>query len=155
MSVQVGDRAPAFELPQAPGEPVDLGAHIGKEPVVLLFIPLAFSRVCSSELSTIAADWERWNALGARVFAVSVDSPFVTRRFRKELEVPFPVLSDFNREASRAYGVLYEEFFGLRDVAKRSVFVIGPDGRVSYRWVSEDASVEPDYDAVRRAVRET
>ncbi|MGH7542025.1 MAG: redoxin domain-containing protein [Gemmatimonadota bacterium] len=152
MTLEIGDTAPAFALPAAPGETVDVGALFGREKVVLLFFPLAFSRVCTSELCAVRDQWTRWHDLGTRVFAISVDSPFVTARFRAEQELPFPVLSDFDKQTSRAYGVLYEEFFGLHGVAKRSAFVVGRDGKVAYRWVSEDSGVEPDYDALRDAV---
>ncbi len=148
----MGDRAPSFALPAAPGEVIDLADHIGREKIVLLFFPLAFSSVCTRELCTVREDWRRWQDVGARVFAISVDSPFVTSRFRDTERLPFPVLSDFNREAGAAYGVLYEDYFGLHGVAKRSVFVIASDGTIAYAWVSDDDAVEPEYDAVIRAV---
>jgi peroxiredoxin len=152
MSAQVGDLAPTFELPHRPGETTDLSDHLGREKVVLLFIPLAFSPVCTTELGTVRDAWEGWADLDASVFAISVDSPFVTAHFRDIEDFPFPVLSDFNKDVSRTYGVLAEDLAGLKGVAKRSVFVIGGDGRIAYAWVSEDAGVEPDYDAVRAAV---
>lgn len=153
MAVHEGDAAPSFSLPMAPGEEVDVGEHLGRESVVLLFFPLAFSPVCTAEMRTFGRRLDELQALDARVFALSVDSPFVTARFREEEGIPFPVLSDFNREVSETYGVLYEELLGLHDVAKRSVFVVGPDGKVVYRWVTEDPGVEPEYDAVEEALR--
>lgn len=153
MSVYVGDVAPGFSLPMAPGEEVDVSEYLGREPVVLLFFPLAFSPVCTTEMRTFVRRLDELQALDARVFALSVDSPFVTARFREDVGIPFPVLSDFNREVSETYGVLYEELLGLHDVAKRSVFVVGSDGEVAYRWVTEDPGVEPDYDAVEVALR--
>lgn len=120
---------------------------------MLLFFPLAYSSVCTTELCTIRDRWGEFAALDTRVFGISVDSPFVTARFRRDERVPFPLLSDFNREASRAYGVLYDDFYGLEGVSKRAVFVIGTDGIVHMAWVSEDADVEPDYDAIREALR--
>ena len=66
--------------------------------------------------------------------------------------VPFPILSDLNRDASRAYGVLYDEFYGLKGVAKRSAFVIDAAGLVVYGWVSDDADVMPPYDEIIQAV---
>lgn len=153
MSIHKGDVAPGFSLPMAPGEEVDLDDVLGREPVVLLFFPLAFSPICTTELCTFARLWEELQDTGVRVFALSVDSPFVTARFREEEGIPFPVLSDFNREVSEKYGVLYEELLGLHQVAKRSVFVVDAGGTVIYRWVTEDPGVEPDYDAVRAAVR--
>lgn len=152
MSVRIGDPAPGFSLPAAPGEIVDVGESIGERPVVLLFFPLAFSSVCTSEMCAVRDDWARWADLGADVYAISVDSPFVVRRFRQDLDLPFPILSDFNRTVSRRYGTLYEEYFGLEGVSKRSAFVVDPDGTVAYAWVSDDDEVEPDWAAIREAI---
>lgn len=152
MSVQEGDRAPDFGLPAGPGEEVDVGELLGRERVVLLFFPLAFSPVCTTEMETFADRWDRLADLDARVFAISVDSPFVNTRFREEEGLPFPVLSDFNREVAAEWGVLHDELMGLEGVAKRSVFVVGADGEVAYRWVTDDPGVEPDYEEVRAAV---
>lgn len=152
MSVQEGDRAPGFVLPAGPGEELDAGELFGRERVVLAFFPLAFSPVCTDELCTFAERWDELSGLDARVLGVSVDSPFANARFREEEDIPFPLLSDFNREVSSEWGVLHEDLMGLEGVAKRSVFVVGGDGRVTYRWVTDDPGVEPDYDEVRAAV---
>lgn len=152
MQISVGDHVEAFALPFEPGGTIDLADHLGSEPIVLLFFPLAFSSVCTAELCRFRDDWDAFAALDAAVFGISVDSPFVTQRFRAEENLPFPILSDFNRAVSRDWGVLYEEVMGLRGVSKRAAFVIGRDGRVAYAWVTEDAHVEPDYDEVRQAV---
>jgi len=154
MPVQTGDRAPGFTLPAGPGEEVDVGELLGEEKVVLLFFPLAFSPVCTTEMGVFRDRWDEFGELGARVFGISVDSPFVTRTFRDEEGIPFPVLSDFNREVSRTYDVLHEELLGLEGVAKRAVFVVDGNGRVVYDWVSEDPGVEPEYEEIRRAVSE-
>jgi peroxiredoxin len=153
MAVRVGEEAPGFKLPQKPGQVVDVGEHIGKDKVVLLFFPLAFSPTCTTEMCTLRDDWSRWQGLGASVFGISVDSPFVTDRFRTEEKIPFPILSDFNREVTKSYGVLYDELLGLKGVSKRAVFVIGRDGKVTYAWVSEDPGKEPSYQAVQDAVK--
>jgi peroxiredoxin len=153
MPLTIGDTAPRFTLPAEPGEIVDVGARMGERPVVLLFFPLAFSSVCTEELCTVRDSWDEWEALGADVFGISVDSPFVTRRFREELGLPFPLLSDFNHDVGSAYGVLYEDYFGLRGVARRAAFVVGTDGRIAYAWVGERDDVLPDFPAVRKAVR--
>lgn len=152
MSVQEGDRAPGFTLPAGPGEELDVGELFGRERVVLAFFPLAFSPVCTDELRTFAERWDELSELDARVLGVSVDSPFVNARFREEENIPFPLLSDFNREVSSEWGVLHEDLAGLEGVAKRSIFVVGGDGRVAYRWVTDDPGVEPDYDEVRASV---
>ena len=153
MPPTTGDLAPRFALPAAPGEVVEVGASIGERPIVLLFFPLAFSSVCTEELCAVRDDWGAWTDLDADVFGISVDSPFVTRRFREEMSLPFPLLSDFNHDVGAAYGVLYEDYFGLRGVARRAAFVIGRDGRIAYDWVSERDDVLPDFGAVQKAVR--
>lgn len=152
MPLTFGDIAPRFALPAEPGEIVDVGARMGERPVVLLFFPLAFSSVCTEELCAVRDSWREWETLDADVFGISVDSPFVTRRFREELDLPFPLLSDFNHEVGAAYGVLYEDYFGLRGVARRAAFVVGTGGRIAYSWVSDRDDVLPDFRAVQDAV---
>ena len=152
MQVSVGDRVAPFSLPYEAGGAIDLADHLGRERIVLLFFPFAFTSVCTAELCRFRDDWQAFAALDTAVFGISVDSPFVTSRFRAEEDIPFPIMSDFNRSVSRDWGVLYEEILGFRGVAKRAAFVIGRDGRVAYAWVSEDPLVEPDYEEVRQAV---
>lgn len=154
MSLRIGDRAPAFELPYEPGATVDLADHLGRDVIVLLFFPLAFSRVCTDELCAVRDRWDAYRELDAVVLGISVDSPFVTSRFREAEAIPFRILSDFNRQVVSAYDVVYEDFWGLRGVAKRSAFVIDREGRIRYAWVTEDADIVPDYEALEAAVRE-
>lgn len=150
--VPVGAVAPDFSLRPGPGAaPVTLSALRGR-PVVVLFFPLAFSSVCTEEMCGLAERWAHWDALGTEVVAISVDSPFVARKFAEETKVPFPILSDFNKDASSAWGVLYPEYFGLHGVAKRSAFVVDADGVVAYAWVSEDDAVLPSFEEVRNVV---
>jgi glutaredoxin-dependent peroxiredoxin len=152
MSVRTGDKAPGFALPAKPGDTVDVNEHLGRDKIVLLFFPLAFSPVCTKEMCHLRDSWQNWQNLGAKVFGVCVDSPFITDRFREAEGIPFPILSDFNKDVAKQYGVLHEELLGLRGVAKRSAFVIDETGTVKYAWVSDDPRVEPPYDEVRRAV---
>jgi peroxiredoxin len=97
-------------------------------------------------------EWDSWARLDAKVFGVTCDSPFVVDKFRQELEIPFPILSDFNREAAKTWGAIHDELLGLRDVPKRSVFVIDAGGTVTYDWVSDDPGQLPDFAAVKAAV---
>ena len=152
MPCQIGDRAPVFSLPRKPGEVVDVGALMGKEKVVLLFFPLAFSPVCTVEMCTFRDSWSKWTALGAKVFAISVDSPYVTEKFQQSENLPFPVLSDFNKTVSASYGALHEDLGGMKGVSKRSAFVIGSDGTIAFAWISEDPRVQVDFEAVSSAV---
>lgn len=148
----VGSRAPDFSLAPGPGPDRVTLASLKGEPVVLLFFPLAFSSTCTEELCHVADSWEDWERLGANVLGISVDSPFVNKKYAQETGVPFPLLSDFNKEASSAYGVLYADFYGMRGVSKRAAFVIDRDGVIAYAWVSEDAGVLPPFNEILKAV---
>ena len=137
-SIGVGAAAPDFTAFAPPGEAdFTLSEHRGR-PVVLMFVPLAFTSTCTAEFCHIAENWGQWGRLGADVVGISVDSPFVNRKWGEEMGAPFPILSDFNKDAAAAYGVLSEEVLGLRGVAKRSVFVVDGEGRITYAWVSEN-----------------
>jgi peroxiredoxin len=151
--VQVGTAAPDFQL--APGPVPDRVSlsELRGEVVVLLFVPLAFSGVCTAEFCQVRDDWSQWEAVGARVLGISVDSPFVVKRWAADLQVPFTLLSDFNKEAASAYGVLYEDYFGMKGVPKRSAFVIDTEGVVRYAWVDESSDVIPPFDEIIESVR--
>ena len=152
--IRSGDSAQGFELPVRPGEMTDVGAAMDGGKVVLLFFPLAFSPVCTDEFCAIRDDWASYESLDAKVFGISIDSPFVNAKFAEENNLPFELLSDFNRDVARAWGVLHEDLFGMKDVAKRSAFVID-NGTVVYDWVSEDPKVQVDFDAIREALGAT
>ena len=152
-ALKPGDKAIAFTLPSKPGNPVNVGEHIGKDTVVLLFIPFAFSPVCTAEFCHLRDSWSQWQKLNAKVFGVSVDSPFVVDKFREAEKIPFPILSDFNRDVIRQYGVQQEEFKGLKGFAKRAAFVIGKDGKVKYSWVSDEPGVQVKFDEIEAALR--
>jgi glutaredoxin-dependent peroxiredoxin len=84
-----------------------------------------------------------------QVVAISVDSPFSLEAWAAKEGYQFPLLSDFNKEVSTAYGVLYENLIGFRGIAKRSAFVIDKKGAVQYAWVTEDAGKLPELDPIR------
>lgn len=157
--VEVGDRAPDFTAPLAGGEAYhdveefSLGDALGDGPVVLAFVPAAFTGWCSSELATFAEGFAAFEAIDARIYGVSVDLPFAQNVWADELGLPFPLLSDPTHEVIEAYGVVREGFYDVITVAERSVFVIDPDGVVTYKWV-EDAEEEPDWEALVAEVRE-
>lgn len=153
MPLPIGAEAPGATLFAAPREPFLLTDHIGGKPTVLLFFPLAFSSTCTAEMCSVGEDYQAYLDLDARVFGISVDSPWVNSRFAKETSVPFPILSDFNREAMRAYDVVRPDLGGLRDVSERAVFVIGRNGRIHWVWQGENPGVMPPFDQVRTALR--
>ena len=151
--ISVGSQAPDFSLLRKVGEqPVRLSDFQGKKPVVILFFPLAFSGVCTAEVCRVVEDRSAWNELGAQVLGISVDSSYVNVRFAEETGAQFPLLSDFNRDVSQAYGVLNDDFFGMKGVADRSAFVVDKDGTVVYAWTTDDSDVMPPFDEIRSVV---
>jgi glutaredoxin-dependent peroxiredoxin len=151
MSVDVGSKAPDFTLMNQERQPVRLSEQKGK-PVVLAFFPAAFSGVCTKELCTFRDSMARLNQAHAQVYGISVDTFFTLKAFQDAQGLTFPLLSDFNKEAIRDYGVFNEDMIGLKGIAKRAVFVIDRDGVVRHKEVLEDARNEPDYDAVFKAL---
>lgn len=121
MALREGMEAPDFALPPGPRkEPVRLSDFRGEKPVVLLFFPLAFSSVCTDEMCSVAADYQRYEELDAQVLAVSIDSPFASQKFAQECGATFPILSDFNKEVIDLYDVRNDDYGGLEGVADRS-----------------------------------
>lgn len=152
MAVNVGDAAPDFTLKSKQGDDlndVSLSDYKGSKNVVLLFVPLAYTSVCTDELCSVSGGLDDYDGLDAQVLAVSVDSPFVHEAWAKEKDISVPLLSDFNKEVCEAYGCKYEDLLGFRGVAKRSAFVIDKEGIVRFASISEDATVLPDFDAVK------
>ena len=147
MSVDVGSKAPDFTLVNQDREPVTLSAQRGR-PVVLAFFPAAFSSVCTKELCTFRDSLAGLNKANAQVYGISVDTFFALKAWKDAEKLNFPLLSDFNKQAIRDYGVFNEDMIGLKGIAKRAVFVIDKDGVVRHREVLEDARNEPDYEKV-------
>jgi glutaredoxin-dependent peroxiredoxin len=147
MSVDVGSHAPDFTLMNQDRQPVTLSQQRGT-PVVLAFFPAAFSSVCTKELCTFRDALAQLNKAKAQVYGISVDTFFTLKAFQEQQKLTFPLLSDFNKDVIRAYGVFNEDMIGLKGIAKRAVFVLDTEGIVRHREVLEDARNEPNYQAV-------
>jgi peroxiredoxin len=132
-------------------QPVTLSGERG-HPVVLAFFPAAFSSVCQKELCTFRDQLARLNHARAQVYGISVDTFFALKAFHDAQRLTFPLLSDFNKQVIRDYGVFNEDMIGLHGIAKRAVFVLDATGVVRHREVLEDARNEPDYQKVYTAV---
>ena len=151
MAADVGSKAPDFTLTNQDRQPVKLSEQRGS-PVVLAFFPAAFSSVCTKELCTFRDSLARLNAAHAKVYGISVDTFFTLKAFQEAQQLTFPLLSDFNKQAIREYGVFNEDMIGLKGIAKRAVFVIDKDGIVRHKEVLNDARNEPDYTKALAAV---
>src|SRR4051812_41052385 len=147
MSVDVGSKAPDFTLTNQDRQPVTLSQQRGK-PVVLAFFPAAFSSVCEKELCTFRDAATQLNTAKAQVYGISVDTFFTLKAFHDQHKFGFPLLSDFNKQVIRDYGVFNEDMIGLKGIAKRAVFVIDKDGIVRHSEILDDARNEPDYQKV-------
>ena len=152
---EVGEKAPDFKLYDQDFNQVSLSDLLGKgKPVILVFFPAAFSPVCTNEVCAFRDRMALLEKANATVVGISVDSPWVLKEFKEKYRLPFPLLSDYNREVIEKYGIVQEEILGLRKLAKRSVFIIKPDGTIAWKWVSDDPRVEPDYEEVIRKAEE-
>jgi len=152
MAVDVGTKAPDFTLPDQDRKPVKLSEETVKGPVVLAFFPAAFSGVCTKEMCTFRDSMSELNKVSAQVLGVSVDTFFALKAWGDAEKLNFSLLSDFNKDVIRQYGVFNEDMIGLKGIAKRSVFVIDRSGVVRHREVLEDARNEPDYGKVKQAL---
>lgn len=154
MTLATNVKAPDFELTSNKNEKVRLSEALKNGPVVLAFFPMAFTGVCTTEMCEFRDSMADYNNLGAQVFGLSVDSRFTLDEFAKKNGLEFPLLSDFNKEVGQAYGVMYEDFLGMKGVHKRSLFVIDKDGTIRYSWMNEKAGEKPDLAPVQAALKE-
>jgi glutaredoxin-dependent peroxiredoxin len=148
--MEVGQAAPDFVLFNTEKKEVHLKDQQGSE-VLLLFFPLAFTRVCTAELCTVSDSIKDYNNLNIKVFGISVDSLYTLAVYKEQQKLNFDLLSDFNKEVSSKYGSLYSQFnYGMKGVSKRSAFLINKVGVIEYAEVLEDAGKLPDFDAIMR-----
>ncbi|HKP74403.1 MAG TPA: redoxin domain-containing protein [Longimicrobiaceae bacterium] len=154
MGLKAGDRAPEVTLPSHENQQVPLSSLWQDGPAVLLFFPLAFSSTCTEELCTVRDDIGSYAGLNANVAAISVDSPYVLKRFREDVGADYAFLSDFNRRASEAFGVLRTAPVGpgLLNASDRAAFVIGQDGVIRYAWHETNPSLLPPFDEIKAAL---
>ena len=154
MTISIGQPAPDFTLFDSDKNPVTLSGLKGKN-VLLLFFPQAFTSVCTKELCGVRDNISKYQSVNASVFGISVDSVFTLAKFKEEQQFNFPLLSDFNKTTSAAYGCLYEHFFNDMDgVSKRSAFVIDTEGIIRYAEVLENAGDMPNFDAINDCLKQ-
>ena len=151
--IAIGSKAPDFNLFDQKRARVSLESFRGKK-VVVAFFPAAFTGVCERELCTFRDSISALDEIGATVLSISVDAPFANAAFAEKNKLNFSVLSDYAREATRAYGVAIDNFAGMPGytASNRAVFVVNGEGTITYAWVGPNPGVEPDYEEVKRAV---
>ncbi|MBE7173566.1 MAG: redoxin domain-containing protein [Williamsia sp.] len=147
--MEVGQKAPNFTLYDTEKTQVSLDSLRGKK-VVLLFFPLAFTSVCTKELCNVRDNITEYADTNATVLGISVDSVYTLAKFKEEQQLNFPLLSDFNKEVSKKYDALYDNFaFDMKGVSKRAAYVIDTNGVVQYKEVLENAGHVPDFTAIQ------
>ena len=152
MSVAAGAKAPDFTLMNQDRHSVTLSEELRKGAVVLAFFPAAFSGVCTKEMCTFRDSMSELNTVKANVLGISTDTCFALKAWADAQNLNFPLLSDFNKDVIAKYGVVNPDMIGLKNIAKRAVFVIDRHGVVKHAEVLDDARNEPDYSRVKQAV---
>lgn len=149
MPVEVGQPAPDFTLFSSEKKEIRLSELKGQK-VLLLFFPLAFTNVCTAELCSVRDNLSWYDHVNAAVFGISVDALHSLAKFKEEQQLNFTLLSDFNKEASKAYDSIYEQFgYGMKGVSKRSAFVIDKEGIIQYAEVLDNAGQVPDFNKIK------
>jgi peroxiredoxin len=153
--IKVGDKAPGFTLPDTDLKQRSLREFLGKK-IVLAFFVGAFTSVCTKEMCAFRDSMARLIDLKAQVVGISVNDPFSNKEFAEKNRLTLPILSDYNREVIRTYGIEMHNFAGLDGytVAERSIFIVDKNGTVRYVWMSEDPTVEPDYAEIEKALEQ-
>ena len=149
MPLKVGDIAPEFTLVDTEKNKISLSDQKGNK-VLLLFFPMAFTGVCTIELCSVRDDIGKYENVNAKIFGISVDSPFTLGKFKEDQKLNFPLLSDFNKDVSEKYGCIYDAFIGwMKGVSKRAAFVIDEKGLIQYAEILESAGDLPDFKAIK------
>src|ERR1700730_14389178 len=150
MVLRIGQKVPEFSLPDTNKQERKLSEFTQKGKTVLLFFPFAFSGVCDKEMCVFRDSSVKFTSLNAQTVGISVDSIFTLKIFAQTYNLQFPLLSDFNKKVSKAYGVLQDSWPGFvyKGVAKRAAFVLDSKGILRYKWVSDVPSVEPPYEEI-------
>ena len=153
MTISIGQKAPSFNLFDSDKKNINSDSFAG-QPVLILFFPLAFSSVCTAELCSMRDNLEIYNKANTTVLGISVDSLYTLHQFKKDQQINFTLLSDFNKTVSKDFGVLYETFptFEMQGVSKRAAFIIDKNGLIQYAEVCALPDDMPDFAAIQSKI---
>ena len=152
MPAEVGTKAPDFTLVNQHRESVTLSDELKKGTVMLAFFPGAFSGTCTKEMCTFRDSMANFRNVRAQILGISTDTFFTLKAWDDHQKLGFPLLSDYNKDVINAYGVVNPDMIGLKNIARRAVFVIDRGGTIRHREVLDDARNEPDYGKLNEAV---
>jgi peroxiredoxin len=156
MALPTGAQAPDFSLPTKTADgpkQVKLSDYRGKQTVLLLFVPMAFTGTCTDELCSVSQSINRYATLNAAVLGISGDNPFAQEAWAQKEHINFPLLSDYEHHVARSYDVAYDSFLpqlglGMGGVAKRAAFLVDKEGVIQYAESKDDARDLPDFEAI-------
>ena len=152
MAINVGDKAPNFNLYNSEKQEVSLESLRGKN-VLLHFYPLAFTGTCTAQLCNARDNMEVYTKLNCTVLGISIDTPHSLKVFKEQQGFTFDLLSDFNKTTIRDYDMYIEDFpLNMHGVSKRGAFVIDKDGIVRYAEVCPTVADQPNYSAIKEAL---
>ena len=160
MALKIGDKAPDFELTTKAADglkKLKLSSNFGQKNTVLLFVPMAFTGVCTKELCEVSQGLNTYSALNANVWGISGDNPFAQAAWAEKEHITMPLLADYEHKVAGAYGVAYASFLpeknlGMAGVAKRSAFVVDKQGIIRYAEVNDNPGQLPNFDAIKAAL---
>jgi peroxiredoxin len=160
--ITIGTKAPDFTLSSATPEglkQITLSAQIGKRNILLLFVPMAFTGVCTTELCEISKGIGSYDSLDCDVYGISGDNPFAQQAWAQKEGITIQLLSDYEHTVAKSYGIAYESFLpqiglGMGGVPKRSAFLIDRAGVVRYGESSEDPKQLPDFAKIQAKLAE-
>ena len=162
MALSVGEKAPDFTLTTLGAEGpelVTLSEQLGDSNVVLLFVPMAFTGVCTDELCSVTNSIDDYSSLNAKVLAISGDNPFAQQNWAEKEGIKLTLLSDYEHDVTKAYGIAYDAFLPDKNlpmggVPKRSAFVIDKDGTIQYSESNDNPGELPNFDAIKAKLGE-
>jgi len=149
MALAVGSAAPDFTLKTKNAEglhDVTLSAHNGKDNVVLLWFPAAFTGVCTQEFCDLSGGVH--NLPGAQVYGISCDTAFAQEGWAKSAGISVTLLSDFAHSVTEAYDVVLPDLAGLGPASKRAAFVIDKEGIIRYSEETPTPGDLPNFAAI-------
>ena len=154
MAISVGTKAPDFTLKSK--SPVDvevkLSNNFGKKNTVVLFFPLAFTGVCTTEMCDVTAGLSAYSGMNADVIGISVDSPFAQAAWAQKEKIGITLASDLNKTTTKAYDVLFPMLAGVGDTSARAAFVIDKNGVVQYSEQTPTPKDLPNFGAIKAAL---
>lgn len=162
MALTTGTKAPDFTLVTlgADGpELFTLSDHVGQRNIVLLFFPMAFTGVCTTEFCDLTKSHADYDSLNAEVVGISGDGPFAQQAWAEKEGIKVRLLSDYEHEAAKAYDVAYDSFYPEKNlimggVPKRSAFVIDKAGVIQHAESSDNPGDLPDFDKIQAVLKE-